>query len=337
MELNKLVFGALSLGCLAAAAAGGYLANSQRGGSAAVAVESAAPTATFADAAAGKPVAESEGVIAPEPSTAKAESPAEATPAPPRREAAARPAQTTRRPERRAEAARTPTRPARTESASRESAPSSSGSSASGSMWETRPAIEPERAPVVAEPEPPPAPAEPEKIDLVVPAESVLGLQIERTVSSEVARVEDRVEARVTRDVRVGDRVAIPAGSVVQGSVMEVERGGKVKEKARLGIRFHTVVLADGSRLSIRTDSVVREGTSPTGESAAKIGGAAVGGAILGAILGGGKGAAIGGSIGAAGGTAATMAGGRNPAVLPAGTTVSVRVQQPVTVTVEKD
>ncbi len=337
MELNKLVFGALSLGCLAAAAAGGYLANSQRGGSAAVAVESAAPTATSADAAAGKPVAESEGVIAPEPSTAKAESPAEAAPATPRREAAARPTQTTRRPERRAEAARTPTRPARTESASRDSAPSSSGSSASGSMWETRPAIEPERAPIVAEPEPPPAPAEPEKIDLVVPAESVLGLQIERTVTSEVARVEDRVEARVTRDVRVGDRVAIPAGSVVQGSVMEVERGGKVKEKARLGIRFHTVVLADGSRLSIRTDSVVREGTSPTGESAAKIGGAAVGGAILGAILGGGKGAAIGGSIGAAGGTAATMAGGRNPAVLPAGTTVSVRVQQPVTVTVEKD
>jgi hypothetical protein len=337
MELNKLVFGALSVGCLAAAAAGGYLANSQRGDATPVALETAATTATTPDAgAANKPVAESEGVIAPEPATAAAAAPAEAAPASSRRGAAARPAQTTRRPERRAEAPRTSTGPTRTE-ASREAAPSSSGSRASGSMWETRPSIEPERTPVVAEPEPPPAPVEPEKIDLVVPAESVLGLQIERTVSSEVARVEDRVEARVTRDVRVGDRVAIPAGSVVQGSVMEVERGGKVKEKARLGIRFHTVVLADGSRLSIRTDSVVREGTSPAGESAAKIGGAAVGGAILGAILGGGKGAAIGGSIGAAGGTAATMAGGRNPAILPAGTTVSVRVQQPVTVTVEKD
>jgi hypothetical protein len=201
-------------------------------------------------------------------------------------------------------------------------------------MWEVRPAIEPERARV--EPETLPPPPAPEFVDLVVPADSVLGLQIERAISSETARVEDLVEARVTRDVRVGDRVAIPAGSTVQGSVMEVERGGKVKERARLGIRFHTVVLADGSRLNIRTDSVVREGASPAGESAAKIGGAAVGGAILGAILGGGKGAVIGGSVGAAGGTAATMAGNRNPAVLPAGTTVSVRVQQPVTVTVEK-
>jgi hypothetical protein len=204
-------------------------------------------------------------------------------------------------------------------------------------MWEVRPAVEPERAPAHFEPEAPPTPAAPETVELVVPADAVLGLQVERTVTSETARVEDRVEARVTRDVRVGDRVAIPAGSIVQGSVMEVERGGKIKERARLGIRFHTVVLADGSRLDIRTDSVVREGASPANESAAKIGGAAVGGAILGAILGGGKGAIIGGSVGAAGGTAAQMAGGRNPAVLPAGTTVSVRVQQPVSVTVEKE
>ncbi len=204
-------------------------------------------------------------------------------------------------------------------------------------MWETRPVVEPERAPEVArEPEPPPPPPAPEFVELVIPSDAVLGLQIERTVSSEMARVEDRVDARVTRDVRVENRVAIPAGSIVQGSVMEVERGGKVKERAKLGIRFHTVVLADGTRLNIKTDSVVREGPSPSKQSAAKIGGAAAGGAILGAILGGGKGAVIGGSIGAAGGTAATMASDRQPAVLPAGTTVSVRVQQPVTVTVEK-
>jgi hypothetical protein len=201
-------------------------------------------------------------------------------------------------------------------------------------MWEPRPSVEPEPAP--REPEPPPPPPAPEYMELTIPSDSVLGLQIERTVTSELARVEDRVDARVTRDVLVGDRVAIPAGALVQGSVMEVERGGKVKERAKLGIRFHTVVLADGTRLNIKTDSVVREGPSPSKESAAKIGGAAAGGAILGAILGGGKGAVIGGSIGAAGGTAATMAGSRQPAVLPAGSTVSVRVQQPVSVTVEK-
>ena len=356
MELNKLVFGGMALGCLAAAGAGGYLAARQGTSRSDSAVTESAPAAAPAaiPATEPRPVTESEGVITPTaPAPAPApdlEAPRVTTPAAPSRPERRAPAP---RPERAdagrakppaAAAARTappatPTRTARIEPAASAPAPAPAPSTPSngGTMWEPRATVEPERAPVApAEPEPPPPPPVPEVVELVVPADAVLGLQIERTVTSEIARVEDRVDARVTRDVRVGDRVAIPAGSLVQGSVMEVERGGKVKERAKLGIRFHTVTLADGTKLAIRTDSVVREGASPANESAAKIGGAAVGGAILGAILGGGKGAVIGGSIGAAGGTAATMAGQRNAAVLPAGTTVSVRVQQPVSVTVEK-
>jgi hypothetical protein len=204
-------------------------------------------------------------------------------------------------------------------------------------MWESRPAVQAE-TPSRAEPEPEPAaPPAPEFVELVVPADAVIGLQLEKTVTSERAKVEDAVDARVTRDVRVDGRVAIPAGAIVHGTITEVERGGKVSERARLGIRFHTVVLANGDRLSLRTDAITREGASPGRESAAKIGGAAVGGAILGAILGGGKGAAIGGAMGGAGGTAAVMAGDRNAVTVPAGSTVSVRIQEPVTVTVEKE
>ncbi|HTH24042.1 MAG TPA: hypothetical protein VL919_02985 [Vicinamibacterales bacterium] len=208
----------------------------------------------------------------------------------------------------------------------------------SGSMWETRPSVQPS-TPDYKEPEPPapPPPPAPEFVDLTVPSDAVLGLQIERTVSSELARLEDKVDARVTRDVRVSDRIAIPAGSTVRGSVTEVERGGRMKGKARLAIRFHTIVLADGTQVALKTDPVVREGQSPGGESAAKVGGAAIGGAILGAILGGGKGAAIGGAVGAGAGTAAAMTNDRNPATLTAGTTVTVRMQAPVTVTVQKE
>lgn len=187
-----------------------------------------------------------------------------------------------------------------------------------------------------AAPEVVPAPPAPQFEEIVVPAAAVMGLQVENSVSSETARIEDRVDARVTRDVRAAGTVAIPAGSRVQGSVTLVERGGKVRERARLGVRFHTVVLADGTRVPIRTDTIFREGESPVNGSASKIGGAAVGGAIIGAILGGGKGAAIGGSVGAAGGTAAVMAGARKPAVLNAGTTVTVHLTESATVTVEK-
>jgi hypothetical protein len=179
-------------------------------------------------------------------------------------------------------------------------------------------------------------PAAPQLEDLVVPASSVIGLRVETPLSTERAQVEDRVDARVTRDVMVDGRVAIPSGARAMGSVILVERGGKMKDRARLGVRFHTLVLADGTQLPINTEAIYREGDSPSGESARKIGGAAVGGAILGALIGGKKGAVVGGATGAAGGTAVVMAGDRNAATLPTGTIVTIRLAAPVGVEVEK-
>lgn len=172
--------------------------------------------------------------------------------------------------------------------------------------------------------------------ELLVPADAVIGLQVERTISTDVARIEDRVDARVTRDVRVAGQVAIPAGARARGTVTFVDPGGKFKERARLGVRFHTILLADGTVIPIQAETIFREGSSPAGDSAAKIGGGAIGGAIIGAILGGGKGAAIGGSLGAGAGTAAASAGRPNAATLASGSTVTVRLSQPATVTIEK-
>lgn len=179
-------------------------------------------------------------------------------------------------------------------------------------------------------------PTGPQFDELVVAADSVIGLEIESAISSERARVEDPVVARVTRDVRVGNRVAIPAGSRANGEVTTVERGGRLKDRSRLGVRFTSIVLADGTRVPIETETIYREGDSPVNESAAKIGGGAIGGAIIGGILGGGKGAAIGSIVGAGAGSGAVAAGGRNAATLPSGTPVTVRVHEPVVVTVER-
>lgn len=183
--------------------------------------------------------------------------------------------------------------------------------------------------PVIDAPPPPPATR-----PVTLPADAVVGLQIEQTISTATAVIEDEVTARVTRDVFADGVVVIPAGTRVNGSVTFVDEGGKVRERARLGVRFHTLVLADGTEVRLPTETIYRDGESPGGRSAAKIGGGATAGAVIGAILGGGKGAAIGAAIGAGGGTAATMAGGRRPATLPAGQTVTVRVSNPVTIDV---
>lgn len=339
MEFNKLVFAGLSIGCLAAAAGGSYLAVRQNQTSGALSSTGAAG-AVAEPAAATKPdapVTESEGVIAPE--GVRPADPVRQAPAVSSKPANSRLAgASTRRPSTPFDArdaglvsrsGQTPESPA---PPAAPAAPAASG----GTMWESRPSVQPS-VPELVEPEATPPPPVLEFVDVTVPSDAVLGLQIERTVSSELARVEDKVDARVTRDVRVDNRIAIPAGSTVRGSVIEVDKGGRVKGKARLAIRFHTIVLADGTQLTLKSDPVVREGQSPAGQSAAKVGGAAIGGAILGAILGGGKGAATGAAVGAGAGTAAAMSNDRNPATLSAGTTVTVRMQAPVTVTVQKE
>lgn len=320
MEISKTAAGVIAGFCILAGAGGAYIA-SRGGDTPATASESVSST----DPALG--VEQSEAVVGDAPATESAP-PTSAptvpvdTPAPPavsRRAAPPARPQTAREPVARNDRTTRPVEPAPAAAPVKEAAPAIAEA----------PRAEP--APVRA-----PEPREPEFEELVVSADSVVGLQVETAVTSETARVEDEVVARVTRDVRVGDRVAIPAGATAKGEVTLVERGGRLKDRARLGIRFTSIVLADGTRVPIDTETIYREGDGPGGESAAKIGGGAIGGAILGGILGGAKGAILGGSAGAGAGSAAVLMGGRNPATLPAGAPVTVRVTKPVSVTVDK-
>jgi hypothetical protein len=327
MISKPIVLGLLAAGCVTAAAGGAYVA---------VRHNSADSTVTVAvsPAASRQGVAESEAVVTPaDRAAAKPHDAAAAAPA--RVGEPARPA-----PRKETPKATTTPSPAAANTTRRPADPAPAPPMAVEKPRETSPAapaplpsVQPEQPAI----DPPVVPARPQIVEVVVPAASVIGLQVETSVNSETARVEDRVEARVTRDVIADGRVAVPAGSKAIGDVVLVERGGKMKDKARLGVRFHTLVLADGSQVAFRSDSIFREGASPGNESARKIGGAAVGGAILGAIIGGGKGAAIGGATGAGAGSAVVMAGDRNPATLPAGTVVNVRLTSPVTVDIEKE
>jgi type IV secretory pathway VirB10-like protein len=198
-------------------------------------------------------------------------------------------------------------------------------------------AADPQRAPAPPEPAAPKAPAVPNVETFVIPADAVMGLEIERSISSETAHVEDHVEARVTRDVRGdGNVVLIPAGTRVRGEVTLVESGGKFKERARLAIRFHTLLLTDGQSVPIATDPLVREGDNVGQRTGTRIGASAAGGAIIGAIFGGQKGAAIGAAAGAGAGTAATAASRASEARFRAGSVVTVRLTAPVSITIEQ-
>jgi type IV secretory pathway VirB10-like protein len=336
MISKTLAVALLAAGCVTAAAGGAYLGVRHNGpAQPAIAAVPAADTTP-----AVQPVSETEAIVGTAPPTLPALTPAPAIeasdpPPAPRPVAAVARNEGTRNGRSTAPAS---TNARRREAAAPAPVPAAPVSAPADPVVEpTAPNGAPAAAPDPVSPiDPPSAPPEPRFEELVLPASSVIGLQVETPVSSERARIEDRVDARVTRDVLAAGRVAIPAGSRVLGNVTLVEKGGKVKERARLGVRFHTLVLADGSRIPLQTEAILREGEPPSGESARKIGGAAVGGAILGAIIGGKKGAMIGASTGAGAGTAAVMAGDRNAATLPAGTIVTVRLTGPASIEVAR-
>jgi hypothetical protein len=343
MFSRPLAFVLLALGCLTAAAGGAYVATRHNSTDPAPAAVAAAPPSAVAPAVsaqpASQPVAETEAAV-----TAKAErEPAVAERVD--RPVAANPPATNAPAARRQEpAARRPVAAPAPYNARNDVPPQRTVPAVAAAQPEPQlpvqapqpqPAAELPKAPVQAAPQPE-EPRVPQFEEVILPASSVIGLQLETHLSSERARVEDRVNARVTRDVIAAGRVAIPAGSRVLGAVTVVDKGGKVKGAARLGIRFHTLIMTDGSEVPLQTEAIYREGESPSANSAKKIGVAAIGGAILGGILGGSKGAVIGGTTGAAGGTASVMTGDRNAVTVAPGTIVTAKLSSPATITVER-
>lgn len=333
MFSNRLAFMALAVACVAAAAGGAFMATRQNGATekpAAIELP-AAPVEASA-----KPVQETEAVVSPAPlvsAPAPAPAPSKPASAPRKREEVRQPAKPAGRPvDNTARNTQLPT------------LDRSWPSTPAQTQTPSAPAVDP-APPVPATPvddhqvaEPPRAPEPPQKVfeEFTVAADSVIGVRMETTVSSETAKVEDKVEARVVRDVRSSGSVAIPAGSRLLGTVVSVTPGGKFKEQGRLGIRFNTLVLADGTRMPVTTETISRVGDPRGQSSAARIGGGAVVGAILGAIAGGAKGAAIGGAVGGGAGTATVMTRDASEATLKAGDEVTARILSPVTITVEK-
>jgi hypothetical protein len=175
----------------------------------------------------------------------------------------------------------------------------------------------------------PPAPVD---VAMDVPAGTPLELTLESAVSSETATPEQAVRARVAKPVVISGMTAIPEGSAVMGTVVSAERSGRVKGRASIAIRFHSVTVAD-TPYKITTARITRQAEATKGEDATKIGIGAGVGAAIGAIAGGKKGAAIGAGVGSGAGTGAVLATRGKEVTIPAGATVRTTIQETVRIT----
>jgi hypothetical protein len=182
--------------------------------------------------------------------------------------------------------------------------------------------------------ETPAKPPAPTFREVTLPAGTVLRVNLKSAVASDTSNVEDSVAGELRQAVVVKGQSVLPAGTEVTGVVTNVERAGRVKGRARIGLRFDAVRY-QGERYSIQTAAIGRQAEASKREDATKIGIGAGAGAALGAILGGGSGAAKGAAIGGAGGTGVVLATRGKDVRLGPGADLDARLTAPVTIRVK--
>ena len=206
---------------------------------------------------------------------------------------------------------------------------------------ELPPPAEPSPAPAAA-PEPPPPPAPPpveikpeppQSRSVTIANGTLVTVRLSETISTERSRQGDSFMATLDEPLVVDGLVIAEKGARANGRVVELVEAGRVKGLAHLSLELSSVMLSDGQRVELRTARFEKEGPASKTEDAQKVGIGAAIGAAIGAIAGGGKGAAIGAASGGAAGSGVVAATRGKPAVLPAETKISFRVEQPVTIT----
>ncbi|MBV6422810.1 MAG: hypothetical protein NAOJABEB_00595 [Steroidobacteraceae bacterium] len=174
--------------------------------------------------------------------------------------------------------------------------------------------------------------AKPAPVKLTVPAGTNLTMALSTPISTKTARVGDSFGALLVSDVMVGNRVAIPAGSHVEGSVTQVVSGSnKIGGVPTLGLRFDSLHLPDGQRVALNGE-LVEQGRSDTGADTAKILGGAVAGAVLGhQVKNNDSGKVIGGLLGGAAGALAAKKTGAE-VQLAQDSTLTIQTATPIEV-----
>lgn len=182
-----------------------------------------------------------------------------------------------------------------------------------------------------AEPEP-----EPEPELATVPSGTLFSVALGRELSTESVAVGDTFTATLESGLDAEGETVVPAGAVLHGEVTAVQKSGGAGQTAVLKLNFSRVSFAGASypvAITIVEANPEASERTTTGEAATRIGVGAAAGAVLGRIIGGDtEGAIIGGAVGAAAGSAIVLGTRDVDAVLPAGSPMELRLDEPLVV-----
>lgn len=170
--------------------------------------------------------------------------------------------------------------------------------------------------------------------EITLPAGTVLPIDLDTPVGSDISRVEQRVEGRLRRAVTANGVRVLPAGTVVSGHVTAARRPGKVKGRGLIAMRFTRIDTPGAGTSRMSTASISRLAPATKEQDALKIVAPAAAGAVIGRIAGGKGAAKKGAVIGGAAGTGYVLSTRGKEVRLGKGANLSVRLTAPLTIRV---
>jgi hypothetical protein len=159
-----------------------------------------------------------------------------------------------------------------------------------------------------------------------VPVGKELDVRLQSRLNSGTSKNEQRFEATTVADAMQGDKVLIPAGSVVRGVVSDVTAAGRVDRTGSMKLTFDGITINNQPhQIRAMATQVFQSGGLRDDKGTATTG-ASIGG-VIGGLAGGVSGALLGAAIGAGGAVASTEG---KDIDLPAGTVIRIRFDSPL-------
>ncbi len=200
------------------------------------------------------------------------------------------------------------------------------------------PAPQAEPSPL-AQPNGSPAVERPRAAKIVVPAGTKLPLVLHNSITTRNAKPGDSIYLETLFPIVQDNRIVIPAGSYVQGEILEAKRPGRVKGRGELRVRLNTMILPNGYTVnfnavptnagtggneSVEDEGKIKGDSDKAGDLGTVIKTTGIGTGIGGIAGRSAKGAGIGAAAGAAVGLATVLLTRGPELQLPRGTTLDV-------------
>lgn len=191
---------------------------------------------------------------------------------------------------------------------------------------------------------------QPPGYSVILPEGTVIPIILSAYLSTKNSQPGDIVYATTNYPVWYQQKLVIPKGSEIRGTLTDVVRPGRIKGKGRLVVRFDDILLPNGvkrelsasfrgihgpgdEKLDRKSESV--EGGASTGDDAGTIISTTATGTSIGTIAGAasgnfGKGIGIGAGAGAAAGVASVLLSRGKDLILEPGTQFDLELQRPL-------